>query len=77
MRLPALFLFLSACKASPPVGALEIGNLIVSRSELASRPELDKALLVAREGMPEVEHDSDGLAGPDQDSVLPTRIGRK
>jgi hypothetical protein len=40
MRLAALLLALAACKPSSPTGAVEIGSLVVSRAELASRPEL-------------------------------------
>jgi hypothetical protein len=40
MRFAALLVFVSACKVQAPLGALEIGSLVVSRADLASRPEL-------------------------------------
>jgi hypothetical protein len=40
MRLAALCLALAACKASPKPNAVEIGTLLVSRADVASRPEL-------------------------------------
>jgi hypothetical protein len=44
MRLAALLLALAACKPSHPAGAIEIGSLLVSRAELASRPELSASV---------------------------------
>ncbi|HEX4386433.1 MAG TPA: HEAT repeat domain-containing protein [Myxococcales bacterium] len=44
MRFTALVIAFTACKPPAPTGALEIGNLMVSRSELASRPELSTSV---------------------------------
>jgi hypothetical protein len=38
---------------------------------------VEHVLLVARVGIGEIECDSDHLARPDQDGVLPARIGRE
>jgi hypothetical protein len=40
MRLGLLLLALAACKPSPGASAIELGSLLVSRAEVASRPEL-------------------------------------
>jgi hypothetical protein len=44
MRFTALFIAFTACKAPAPTGAVEIGTLMISRSELASRPELSTSV---------------------------------
>jgi len=44
MRFGLLLLALAACKPSPDASAIEIGSLVVSRAELASRPELSASV---------------------------------